>query len=177
MLQARPPCCGNGENAGNRRRNDESGYRRARRPAAAGERSDRAVSHRTWAGIDSAEFVKGHPTDKYAKLTAARAQPDVCCGARVRLWRFPCHPFGSSASTRAIGSPCAIPDSGTITRPRVDEFVSPVIVVAHNFASMRIGVKEMDMKIDGRCHCGCVTYEAEIDPEKVLICHCGDCQT
>ena len=42
---------------------------------------------------------------------------------------------------------------------------------------MRIGVKEMDMKIDGRCHCGYVTYEAEIDPEKVLICHCGDCQT
>ena len=35
----------------------------------------------------------------------------------------------------------------------------------------------MDMKIDGRCHCGCITYEAEIDPEKVLICHCGDCQT
>ena len=33
------------------------------------------------------------------------------------------------------------------------------------------------MKIDGRCHCGCITYEAEIDPQKVLICHCGDCQT
>jgi hypothetical protein len=33
------------------------------------------------------------------------------------------------------------------------------------------------MKIDGRCHCGCITYETEIDPEKVLICHCGDCQT
>ena len=35
----------------------------------------------------------------------------------------------------------------------------------------------MDMKIDGRCHCARITYEAEIDPEKVLICHCGDCQT
>ena len=33
------------------------------------------------------------------------------------------------------------------------------------------------MKIDGRCHCGKITYEAEIDPEKVLICHCTDCQT
>jgi hypothetical protein len=42
---------------------------------------------------------------------------------------------------------------------------------------MRIGRKEMEMKIDGRCHCGCITYEAQIDPEKVLICHCGDCQT
>jgi len=33
------------------------------------------------------------------------------------------------------------------------------------------------MKIDGACHCGNITYEAEIDPEKVGICHCTDCQT
>jgi hypothetical protein len=33
------------------------------------------------------------------------------------------------------------------------------------------------MKIDGRCHCGYITYEAEIDPEKVMVCHCADCQT
>lgn len=33
------------------------------------------------------------------------------------------------------------------------------------------------MKIDGGCHCGNITYEAEIDPEQVLICHCTDCQT
>lgn len=33
------------------------------------------------------------------------------------------------------------------------------------------------MKIDGACHCGDITYEAEIDPEKVVICHCTDCQT
>lgn len=33
------------------------------------------------------------------------------------------------------------------------------------------------MKIDGSCHCGHITYEAEIDPEKVVICHCTDCQT
>jgi hypothetical protein len=32
------------------------------------------------------------------------------------------------------------------------------------------------MKIDGRCHCGYVTYDAEIDLEKVIICHCRDCQ-
>jgi hypothetical protein len=58
--------------------------------------------------------------------------------------------------------------------PRADEFV---IVVAHHLASMRIGGKETDMKIDGRCHCGHITYEAEIDPERVMICHCVDCQT
>ena len=33
------------------------------------------------------------------------------------------------------------------------------------------------MKIDGRCHCGHIRYEAEVDPEKVVICHCTDCQT
>ena len=33
------------------------------------------------------------------------------------------------------------------------------------------------MKIDGSCHCGKVTYRAEVDPGNVSICHCTDCQT
>jgi len=33
------------------------------------------------------------------------------------------------------------------------------------------------MRVDGGCHCGFITYEAEVDPDKVLICHCSDCQT
>jgi len=33
------------------------------------------------------------------------------------------------------------------------------------------------MRIDGSCHCGQVTYQADIDPEKVEVCHCTDCQT
>jgi hypothetical protein len=33
------------------------------------------------------------------------------------------------------------------------------------------------MKIAGRCHCGHITYEAEIDPVKITICNCVDCQT
>jgi hypothetical protein len=32
------------------------------------------------------------------------------------------------------------------------------------------------MNIDGQCHCGRVTYQADIDPEGVSICHCTDCQ-
>lgn len=32
------------------------------------------------------------------------------------------------------------------------------------------------MKVEGRCHCGEITYEAIVDPEKVTICHCTDCQ-
>ena len=33
------------------------------------------------------------------------------------------------------------------------------------------------MKVEGQCHCGQITFEAQIDPEAVGICHCTDCQT
>ena len=33
------------------------------------------------------------------------------------------------------------------------------------------------MKIDGSCLCGHISYEADLNPEKVTICHCTDCQT
>ncbi|HEY4200307.1 MAG TPA: GFA family protein [Devosiaceae bacterium] len=32
------------------------------------------------------------------------------------------------------------------------------------------------MKVTGSCHCGAIAFEAEIDPERVRICHCTDCQ-
>jgi hypothetical protein len=32
------------------------------------------------------------------------------------------------------------------------------------------------MKIDGSCHCGEIAFEAELDLERVGICHCTDCQ-
>lgn len=32
------------------------------------------------------------------------------------------------------------------------------------------------MKIDGGCHCGKVRFEAEVDPARVTLCHCSDCQ-
>ena len=33
------------------------------------------------------------------------------------------------------------------------------------------------MNIAGGCHCGQIKFRAEIDPDKVLVCHCTDCQT
>jgi hypothetical protein len=33
------------------------------------------------------------------------------------------------------------------------------------------------MKIDGHCHCGRISFEAEVDPTAITICHCTDCQT
>lgn len=32
------------------------------------------------------------------------------------------------------------------------------------------------MKVDGQCHCGAITYEAEVEPGTVSICNCADCQ-
>jgi hypothetical protein len=32
------------------------------------------------------------------------------------------------------------------------------------------------MKVTGRCHCGAVSFEAEVDPGQVRLCHCTDCQ-
>jgi hypothetical protein len=32
------------------------------------------------------------------------------------------------------------------------------------------------MKIDGRCHCGRITFEAEVDPATVTICPGASCR-
>ena len=32
------------------------------------------------------------------------------------------------------------------------------------------------MKVQGSCHCGQITYEAEVDPDSAHICNCSDCQ-
>ncbi len=33
------------------------------------------------------------------------------------------------------------------------------------------------MHITGSCHCGMISYEADIDPAMAGICHCTDCQS
>lgn len=32
------------------------------------------------------------------------------------------------------------------------------------------------MHVTGSCHCGAISFTALVDPQKVLICHCADCQ-
>jgi hypothetical protein len=32
------------------------------------------------------------------------------------------------------------------------------------------------MHITGNCFCGAIAYEAELEPTRVAICHCRDCQ-
>jgi hypothetical protein len=36
--------------------------------------------------------------------------------------------------------------------------------------------KETVIKVTGGCHCGHITYDAEVDPATVRVCHCTDCQ-
>lgn len=32
------------------------------------------------------------------------------------------------------------------------------------------------MHVTGACHCGAITFNAEVDEAKVMLCHCTDCQ-
>jgi hypothetical protein len=32
------------------------------------------------------------------------------------------------------------------------------------------------MHIDGACHCGQISFTAQVDPSRVMVCHCSDCQ-
>jgi hypothetical protein len=32
------------------------------------------------------------------------------------------------------------------------------------------------VRVEGRCHCGEIAYEATVDPGRAGICHCADCQ-
>jgi hypothetical protein len=32
------------------------------------------------------------------------------------------------------------------------------------------------MNVEGSCHCGQITFSAEVIPDQVIVCHCSDCQ-
>lgn len=32
------------------------------------------------------------------------------------------------------------------------------------------------MRVHGACHCGAISFEADVDPDAAMICHCSDCQ-
>lgn len=49
-----------------------------------------------------------------------------------------------------------------------------VLPIRFNYRTGQIGRRRM--KIDGGCHCGEITYQAEVEPNSVSICHCTDCQ-
>jgi hypothetical protein len=67
--------------------------------------------------------------------------------------------------------------SGKPSRNNEISFCKPACHCFRYHLALRYDGKASDMKIDGRCHCGHITYEADIDLAKVMICHCTDCQT
>src|SRR6516162_3130397 len=91
----------------------------------------------------------------YASLLACSSsqQPNL---RRRRAWRFP-HSCPDASGACRIGR----------------RTISPV---GEQLSSLRTS-EGNDMKIDGRCHCGYVRFEAEADPETATICNCTDCQT
>jgi hypothetical protein len=36
--------------------------------------------------------------------------------------------------------------------------------------------RKIEMKLQGRCHCGAVAYEIDGEPINHTLCHCGDCR-
>ena len=32
------------------------------------------------------------------------------------------------------------------------------------------------MQIEDACHCGLISFSAEVDASRVMVCHCSDCQ-
>lgn len=85
-------------------------------------------------------------------------------------------------ATQSIGGVVAPNRSVATSRSRRREFaesrLTPDAVTVYEEADASLsepaGAK---MKIDGRCHCGAIRYEASVSPKLVSICHCTDCQT
>jgi len=50
------------------------------------------------------------------------------------------------------------------------------LIVRRHEINLRDAREEPEMHIDGACHCGSISFTAEIDPGGVTICHCADCQ-
>jgi hypothetical protein len=70
----------------------------------------------------------------------------------------------------------AVPDSSHEARrgeTRLYAKLTAVPVCAEDRPTKRTD----EMKIEGACHCGCIAYEAKVDPERSAICNCTDCQT
>src|SRR5690348_5559864 len=71
--------------------------------------------------------------------------------------------------TSGVLSPMSIAASGPAAWP-AGRASSPVLNPDRGFTG------GYTMKVTGRCHCGNISFEAEIDPAQVRVCHCTDCQ-
>jgi hypothetical protein len=82
----------------------------------------------------------------------------------------------ATAETAGGGPNCSVTPERTVGGS-ASGGKSPSHLALITSASSRGWAEGSQMKIDGRCHCGAICYEADIDPNTVVICHCSDCQT
>ncbi len=51
-----------------------------------------------------------------------------------------------------------------------------VAIILQPMTAHRNRIGDSGMKVDGHCHCGLITFEAEVDANALTICHCTDCR-
>src|SRR6266571_8092364 len=86
----------------------------------------------------------------------------------LAIFRLPSFPAIGIVCAEALGGRCWSEPRGSQPAPIIPRIV--------RWASSQAFVHKLRrasaMKIDGGCHCGYVTIEAEADPETTTICNC-----
>jgi hypothetical protein len=106
---------------------------------------------------------RAHPASLAAARRSRRARPHRLPDAILRIaWRH------GSLIRRPRGCPAPWP-AIAICQSTPGAVSHTPIACAH----IAIGGS---IKVGGRCHCGAITYEADVHPARVMVCHCTDCQ-
>ena len=67
---------------------------------------------------------------------------------------------------------------GAAARPVPSNSMEGPSVVMIELRDMRWAVvASQHRSLRGSCHCGSIRFEGEVDPAKVVVCRCMDCQT
>ena len=45
-----------------------------------------------------------------------------------------------------------------------------------NWVLEQVRTKECKMQVTGKCHCEAISFQAEVDPGRAVLCHCTDCR-
>ena len=94
--------------------------------------------------------------------------PPQACGLTLRSRRGPT----AGHQARATGTVYIFCGSGLASH-RWSRLTSNV----RRHQKPNLGVSwRFRMHIAGACHCGAVSFTAQIDPTRVMVCHCTDCQ-
>ena len=111
------------------------------------------------------------------QITTRRRRAFETCGVhfvRILPVRAPCSEGRCFPNRPLVTGAANVPEEPRPTKPIESHQSALHGATYHLWCDL---LKGLSMKVDGACLCGSVTYEAEIDPDRVAICHCLDCQT